>query len=499
MKLLQNAYLNYAQYMLSLRKFNSKNNLFLIARSKEVLELAFEIDPSNHDTSIILIAVCIELDETNRAEILINEVIRSELASLQISTLDDLDGYDTDKLYPISFTSYIMLSLLRKSQNNLISARRALRLAVKSFEITENTDNLFNSKPKRTAVLCLSQTSLFLFESGLPKTAEICLTMAFDSEKATTEKAIHKGFPADSPAVIRHILKKAQSLNFFHKEAIESALNFSEQCALVSDDMVLRAEGWVLKADLGRFSSKGNISNEFLDALLNANGCDVRLPLSSYILLCRQLTQRSRYQESLTVAFKAFGYYSFSATLLMLIGLNSFRLDYLMEAENALNEASLLDSTNPEIWAYTTLVNLSHRNARIEEAMKSLQQCLRIGGPDSLSALLLRELATSFISVDKFQIAEDLIRRALAIEATLTDNGKTSSYSRKLLADILMGQNQSAQAVEEYKAVMDDNNIDIEIKILAGENCHKLLKSLGRNEEANIISEILKSLVPVMQ
>ena len=158
-----------------------------------------------------------------------------------------------------------------------------------------------------------------------------------------------------------------------------------------------------------------------------------------------------RFQESLEVSLRGFKANPSSASLLLLVAVGCLRQDRLVEAENALIEATLLDSRNAEVWMFMSLLCLAHGSARLDEAIKALHQALRIGTVIVKSPSLLRELATSFIAVDKLQIAEDLIRRALASEASVTDNGRTNSYSRKILADILAGQNQASLAVGKYK------------------------------------------------
>ena len=138
--ILHDAYVDYALYMLGLRKWNSKDNEFLLDRSKEVLELAHTICHKamgegaslGHASSLLLAALSIELGDLNRAEVLLAVAMKSNVPGLE--ALDDLDGYETDSLSSGDFLVYVMVSLLRSKQGAMIAARRAVRLAVLSFE-----------------------------------------------------------------------------------------------------------------------------------------------------------------------------------------------------------------------------------------------------------------------------------------------------------------------------------------------------------------------------
>ena len=113
-------------------------------------------------------------------------------------------------------------------------------------------------------------------------------------------------------------------------------------------------------------------------------------------------------------------------------------------------------------------------------------QSLRLG---LSSSSLLRELALAFMSIDKLNIAEDLVRRAL-----VSETGKGNSHTRKLLADILTSQNNIVNAVEEYRSIIGDDFADYSLKIQSGEKCASLLSSLGRTDELKVLKSILNDL-----
>jgi hypothetical protein len=122
----------------------------------------------------------------------------------------------------------------------------------------------------------------------------------------------------------------------------------------------------------------------------------------------------------------------------------------------------------------------------------------------------------AFMSIDKLQTAEDLIRRTIAIEqyikqqlqqqqqqqqqqqangTTFTTNSSgAGSHNRKLLADILAGQNLAAKAINEYQLILqDDESTNLE-KLAAAQKCAELLVSLGRTEELPAINQIINRL-----
>ena len=216
--------------------------------------------------------------------------------------------------------------------------------------------------------------------------------------------------------------------------------------------------------------------------------------------LGRLLLLGGRFNQARTILLYACSIYS-SATLFMLLGVCYLRLDELEDAEAALVEANLLDNRNASVWAYLSLVCVSSGPHRLVEAERSLEQALRLGQDD---AQVLRELATSFMSVDKLQIAEDLIRRALRKEgidnagsaAAMGGNSKYTSNARtrRLLADILAGQNQAVKAVEEYQRIIADEGADLKTKLEVAVRCSELLSSLGRDEELVTLKSIIAAL-----
>lgn len=411
--------------MLSLRRYSTTDNAYVLDRSKEVLELAItsmkDGTTKNIDAIVLLIALCIELNDFNRAELMLGTAFTIKLNG--IDSVASLYAYDGDEslLYDgVDPIIYVMLCILRTKQGLSIDSRRALFLANKAIE-SDNTAQL--GRPKRGAVVCLVKASLYCFDRGLIAVGTLCHSFATDCDIKTTEKAIGKNLPANSPDYIRHMLNKSLSFSLFHQNNGSGAIKAAEDSANVSQDLQLQADGWVCAAECIRYTLG---ANESVYALSMAFQSKCSISLYTYIALARQLLLSGQFEESLTVCLRGFKAYPLSSTLLLLIGINSFKLDRLLEAENALTEATLLNSHNCEVWLYLSLLCLSYGSLRLEEATRTMKQALRLN-PNDISPVLLRELATSFMSVDCLEIAEELIRRSMS-------RGNSMIYSRKILA-----------------------------------------------------------------
>jgi tetratricopeptide (TPR) repeat protein len=324
--------------------------------------------------------------------------------------------------------------------------------------------------------------------------------LALDCEQATTEKAKARGKPCNTVPHILFMLKQAQSLAaIVAGDADPSiALDCAVQAELCCDNPVDKAIAGQL---VGAAHLKaGSDHTEIIDAYLNAFECGSQLsladmqtnkyiPLSSFIVAAKILGNAGRFADMLALLLFGCTVYS-SSSLFMLVGVSCIRLDRLTEAEDALLEANLIDNRNAEVWAYLSMVCMITGPHRLEEAEKALFQALRLG---LCTASLLRELAMTFMSADKLEIAEDLVRRAVVAESR-GSSGRSLQHNRKLLADILAGQNKAASAVDEYQVTIADEEADTRIRLEAATRCAELLTSLGRDEEARSLGKIIAAL-----
>jgi hypothetical protein len=224
----------------------SVNNEFLLDRAKEVLELAHTALPSENQSKVLLGAICIEIGDLNHAGLLLGQALQSELPSISLEAgIDSLEGYESDRIVPVPYLIYVLLALLRMRQNAAISARRLLRLAVRSMEdeILRGDLSIPLGRPKRGAVVCLARAAIHFFERGMPLIAQSCSTLATESNVATSKKATAKNMPADSPPAVRHLLKYAECLAHLHSGRVADALAAAEESANVSNEPQHQADG----------------------------------------------------------------------------------------------------------------------------------------------------------------------------------------------------------------------------------------------------------------
>jgi hypothetical protein len=66
--------------------------------------------------------------------------------------------------------------------------------------------------------------------------------------------------------------------------------------------------------------------------------------------------------------------------------------------------------------------------------------------------------------------------------------------SRKLLATILSTQNRTGEALDEYRAIVENDAVVVHERVKAGEACFRILKSLDRKDEVEVVQRIIESL-----
>mmetsp|Transcript_8993 Transcript_8993/g.13521 ORF Transcript_8993/g.13521 Transcript_8993/m.13521 type:complete len:1206 (-) Transcript_8993:116-3733(-) len=444
--------------------------------------LLLETDQQERAGDALLTAIRIQLDDGNENQ--------------RIETLDEFKGYESDKLCPVHPMSYVMLTLYYSKIGSPLCARKAIRLAIRSFaEGNYEPAVSTHGKPRRTAVLCLSEGAVFLYEHGMPLLGDLCTQLALDCELAATKKAEERNLPASTIPSIRHMLKKAQAFGHLFRGNVDTAIDDAESCIAVAVDPAQIVKGNLCVARYLSYSSYGDKVDRMIKAfssalkVLEKNEDYELIPLADYIDMGKSLIHVGRYNdafESMLIGCRVYP----SSSLFHLVGICCIRLDRMIDAEDALHEANLLDNRNPEVWAYLCILCLSTDGHRLQEGMKCSDQALRLG---LSNAAILREIATAYIAVDKLRYAEDLIRRAMATDSA-EGNGKSSSHTRRLLGDVLAAQNHAAQAVDEYQCVIENNEADLETRIAAGRKCLTLLQTLGRNEEVNQLESIINAL-----
>lgn len=366
----------------------------------------------------------------------------------------------------------------------------------------------------------LSQTCLYLSSYGLTHLATECSKLALQSEEAVTAKAQGLGRASATVPFIRHSLKRGLAAAQMTCDVIKTSMkglpmddnNYVSEVLKRSTDLLMESieaadsredqiQGYL---DLFWVQYRSNTDPHIqLNTLLEAvkltlpiaedpEDLSPLISLDAYIQLIRLLIQTGRIKDAYAIGINACRVNSsLSATLMLLVGVCCIRLEQWRDAEDALVEANLLDNRNAEIWCYLSLYCMLSSSHRLEEAERALYQAIRL---DCRNSTLLRELSTAFIAVDRLSVAEDLIRRAMAIEVSSNESSKANPVTRKIFADILRGQNQAVSAIEEYREVIADSRADNVLRIVAAEKCLALLESLGRIEDIKSVKRILEDL-----
>lgn len=523
----QDAYFKYGEFLLRLSSsimfqasFGSSNdsenideNLLTVARehlnrARESIQIAYDAKPDDWLQSLVLASLLVETDHIEDAEIIITRCISSQLNKnngFELNTLDGFEGYESDCLCQVEPLCYSVLSALFSLQSKALPSRKALRMANRSFIEGNHLPHVdTHGTPRRTVVICMSNAASFLFKYGLNRLGNECLSLAMSCETAATEKAQARGKPTLTVPFVRYLLKKVESHSLIQNlskvgRSSRDRANDLDKCVSLSNDSIasavepldiLNANIMYVKSLTASRANNDTVINTYLNIIKIAVDQSLvkNVPLECFVQSAKLLINLSRYQDALSILLVGCNQYA-SSTLFLLAGICCIRLEKYEDAEDALIESNLLDNKNSEIWAYLSLLCLSIGPHRSHEAEKSMLQSIKLG---LNSITLLRELATSFIAIDKLQIAEDLIRRAISLEISIT--GKANARTRKLLADLLSSQNQAALAVDEYQKVIGDDDSDLNLKRISADKCSTLLSSLGRFEELSSLKMIIKDL-----
>jgi Flp pilus assembly protein TadD len=547
-QILHNAYAAYAQFLLqyaaqfvylsSVRNESTVEGYqLLLKKAREALTIATQNDPQNWETALLFASVLLELDQRELAGEILHRVLEIQRGADSIQGLDvafhEFSGYESDSLVPIHPRSYAVLAAYFFISERALETRKALILASRSYAEGNYGETPVSSHgtPRRTIVLVLAETAQYLIKFGQFHLAHACVRLAKDCERAGTEKAQARNKPAITPPYIKYMLKRAEAESTWdfldaasvlaagddsHNPAIDGT-DSAAQASLLAPEYSIEAHMEAKVSEAFSWYRTRMNNDRAVDCLIAAVQMamdqavpieDMRhgrfIPLRAFLLLGRLLLQTGEWVQATKTLLYAAQIYT-SASLCMLLGIVYLRLEKYDEAEQALLEANMLDSRHPDIWAYLCILCIQRGGHRLNEADACLFQTLRLQQSDPN---ILRELATAFMGVDKLQTAEDLIRRTIVLESGNTIQGTTSfasgrsknsgagagSYNRKLLADILAGQNLAAKAIEEYQAVLQDEWSDAGLKLHAAQKCNELLMTLGRQEEIPAINQIISQL-----
>lgn len=472
-------------------------------KARQALESSRQLRKNDWMTMMQMGLLLLESNQPERAGECLLASVQSQLNGQENKsnndlTLEDFQGYESDQICPVHPLTYVSLSLYYTQLESALEARKAVRLAVRSYAEGDYSPPVSqHGKPKKTAVLCMSQAAVFMYHRGFTALGDMCTQFAIDCDEAVNRKAMERNLAFDTVPAISHLFKQAKTYrHLYHGQSFE-AMKTADDSVAVSQTLEHKLKGCMTAIQGVEYAYPDTCDEEkkawYMRALNIINDEDEEardyecIPLSGYVEIGKLLIQQNSFEEALNAMLYGCSVYP-SATLFNLVGICCLRMERLQDAEDALQEANLVDNRNPNVWAYLCVLCLHGGSQRMAEAEKSLEQALRLG---LTNTAVLREMATSYIAVDKLQTAENLIRRALAADEV---NGKSNPHTRRLLGDVLAGQNNAAQAIHEYQSVIEDSSADRESRILAGEKCVQLLQSLGRTEEKRTLDEILEAL-----
>lgn len=318
---------------------------------------------------------------------------------------------------------------------------------------------------------CLSSVWLFLAERAhewrLRSLPQRCLQLAQQFRK-----------PRDTLAVHERVMKRVieAEICLLSWESMDQSMKLLQDALEIDSSHPLV---WLVlgKAYLQRDNNQKETAIECLQrALTLKDALQVDRRLAVFVHLGLVLLQVSQFAAAEAVFLHACEEFRTMASNWLGMGIACFRMNKFDSARMALAEANCLDGSNPEVWGYLALLALnSSASVTLQEerdARRFVDQALRY---NLSNPVLLRELSSGFVAIDRLEDAERLLRRSLVCQ--------DSSLTRKTLADVLAAQNCAEDALREYKQSMESSP-DLRQRCDLLEKCAKLLVTLGRPEDA---------------
>ena len=179
------------------------------------------------------------------------------------------------------------------------------------------------------------------------------------------------------------------------------------------------------------------------------------IPLAIRIKHAKSLLQTRQYdaaRDAFIVAAKEWQ----TSSLWLGAGAASLRLGRTTEADTFLRRATVRSARNAPPHAWLALLHATEADPCDAEAhaSKVLDLAMTLGLND---ASLLRELGNAYFALERYALAEALLRRAVAAEPKKGAN----AHTRRRLADVLAAQDATEDAIDMYKialATSEDSN-----------------------------------------
>lgn len=107
----------------------------LLGKARSALHAAYQVKPSAWQVGLLYAGILVELDQPEQAEVVLREVLGTQLAgagkgaSYDLQSFAEFDGYDSDALCPVDPMCYSVLAAMFHLQGDALKARKALLLA----------------------------------------------------------------------------------------------------------------------------------------------------------------------------------------------------------------------------------------------------------------------------------------------------------------------------------------------------------------------------------
>lgn len=107
----------------------------LLGKARSALSSAYAVNPFAWRVGLLYAGILVELDQQEQAEVVLREVLGTQLADstkgkvYDLRSFQEFDGYDSDALCPVDPMCYSVLAAMFNLQGDALKARKALLLA----------------------------------------------------------------------------------------------------------------------------------------------------------------------------------------------------------------------------------------------------------------------------------------------------------------------------------------------------------------------------------
>ncbi|GMI19646.1 hypothetical protein TrCOL_g994 [Triparma columacea] len=385
------------------------------------------------------------------------------------SAVDELEKktYDEDReslrLRGLPMTTFPKrdLSRAKKAKESLLAASK----------------NAVNAPPRRAGVSALLSLAELMVDHRLMSCASRALDLALRCELNSQSKESARGLAPVGVSYLYGLRSRLDGEVAVVGGALEEGLAHAEAACRTDGsgpNYETLAKAFVA---LGKMEEAIEAYEKCLSSF-TVPLCPLRVFLQLCLLLIDSNTDESlvRAKDVAILATKKFG----SAMAWKLMGVALAELNLAQESEGALQESLRIDSFEPTTWAHLALLLMDNvwgsegeGRSRLNEATADARQAVL---QDIEDPFLLRQLGARLFNNGELDVAERLLRRSLAISR--------ASATRKMLGEVLREQKKGEEALDNFLALMEDEEFEDEEKrdlylMILGD-----MKNLGKREEA---------------